>query len=492
MAKQILFIDSELKYAKILKTHIERQDYNVTTAACFVQARQALEKPIWDIIIANPFIDVKIVPCLISAKETNSFMQIIILASRGKLETAMDLLGACALQYLESPISNKALDLAITSACKNIAMNQKISRYSEKIVNLHKEHDLLNQLFEEVPCYISVQDKHLRITAANKKFKYHFGNRVGGFCYEIYKHRTSQCSDCPVVKTFHDGKSYCTEEVLTTQLGKQYNVLTQTAPIRDEYGDISQVMEMSTNITQIRELQDHLISLGLMLGSMSHGVKGMLTALDGGIYQLEMGIGQKDNDRIVKAYGQIKLMAGRIKKMALEMLYYTKSRELDYKKINIKDFSQKVVNTIKTSAKNHAITLDISILENLGKFEIDSNWMDAALVSFLENAIDACVLDQDKKKHTIKFTVQKKPKERLCFTIKDNGIGMDTETKNKMFTLFFTSKGSQGTGLGLFIAHKVIGYHGGTVEIESRKGKGSTFDICLPILKPNNIKTPIN
>ncbi|RLB97583.1 MAG: histidine kinase, partial [Deltaproteobacteria bacterium] len=72
-----------------------------------------------------------------------------------------------------------------------------------------------------------------------------------------------------------------------------------------------------------------------------------------------------------------------------------------------------------------------------------------------------------------------------CFTIADNGIGMDIETKNKMFTLFFTSKGSQGTGLGLFIAHRVIKYHGGTVEVESEQGKGCQFCICIPIQKPD-------
>ncbi len=488
MAKQILLADNDSKDVHALKKHIEHQQYDVTAATCFDEAEMAMDRQPFDIILANPFMSDKMISCIKSAKNENSLLQILILSPRSKVETAMDLFGAEALQYLELPVNRKAVDLGIVSACKHIAIHQKINRYSEKIVNLHNEHDLLNQLFEEVPCYISVQDRNLNITAANKMFKYDFGKKIGNPCYKIYKHRTSQCPDCPVIKTFNDGKSHSVEEIVTTKSGEQYNVLVQTAPIRDEYGEISQVMEMSTNITQIRELQDHLISLGLMLGSMSHGVKSMLTALDGGIYQLEMGLGQKDNDRVVKAFGQIKQMADRIKKMALEMLYYAKSRELEYKEINIEDFSQKVVNTVKASVENHAISLQISIPKELGKFEVDANWMDAALVSFLENAVDACALDHKKKDHIIEFSVQKRSKDLLCFLIKDNGIGMDIETKNKMFTLFFTSKGSQGTGLGLFIANKVIGFHGGTVEIESSKGKGSTFSICLPIQKPQNIK----
>ena len=74
-------------------------------------------------------------------------------------------------------------------------------------------------------------------------------------------------------------------------------------------------MEMSTNITQIRQLQDHLVSLGLMLGSVSHGVKGMLTALDGGIYHLEAGLAQDDHKRMVMAAGQVKEMSDKIKKI---------------------------------------------------------------------------------------------------------------------------------------------------------------------------------
>jgi signal transduction histidine kinase len=53
-----------------------------------------------------------------------------------------------------------------------------------------------------------------------------------------------------------------------------------------------------------------------------------------------------------------------------------------------------------------------------------------------------------------------------------------------MFTLFFTSKGSQGTGLGLFIANRVIQQHGGTIKVESESQKGTRFQICLPRKKP--------
>ena len=488
MANQILLINGDKDLAGALKTYIERQQHAVTCATTFEEVMHKLDKNIWDIILVDPFISDEMVSCLKAVKKNCPHVQIIILAPKDKIDTAMDIFESSVIHYLETPVNSKALDLSLIAACKKILLNKKISRYSETLADFHNTQDLLNQLFEEVPCYISVQDRNLRITAANKRFRSHFGGRIGGVCFEIYKHRTSQCNECPVVATFQDGKSHSTEEIVTSKFGKQYNVLTLTAPIKNEKGDITQVMEMSTDITQIRQLQDHLISLGLMLGSVSHGVKGMLTALDGGIYQLETGLSKKDDDRVLMASGQIKQMADRIKKMVLEILYYAKSRELQYEEMDVVTLAENVVSTVKSKAVNNAIWLDIFIPKTLGKIEVDPNWMEAALVNLLENAVDACASDRDKKDHYVKFHVRKNSKNQISFTITDNGIGMDTETKEKMFTLFFTSKGSQGTGLGLFIANRVIRYHGGMVEVESEQGKGSQFTICLPSHKPDNGK----
>jgi signal transduction histidine kinase len=102
----------------------------------------------------------------------------------------------------------------------------------------------------------------------------------------------------------------------------------------------------------------------------------------------------------------------------------------------------------------------------------------------MENAIDACVYDRGKPEYVVTFDAFALSAERICFIITDNGMGMDQETREKMFTLFFTSKGSQGTGLGLFIANRVIRQHGGTIKVESEPKKGSKFHICLPKSKP--------
>ena len=486
MAKQILLIDDNIEHAKALKTFLTRLQYDVTIADKITEILQFLNDFVWDIILGNLLIDEEISSAVLTIAENNPITQIIAFALPDKLDATMDRFDLSVSHYLEMPLNSKILEFALDKAKKQILQIQKIDLYSERLADLHNAQNLFNQLFDVVPCYISVQDKNLRLTATNKRFKDHFGNIIGGHCFEVYKHRTSQCEKCPVVETFNDGKVHSTEEIVTSKSGKQYNVLTHTAPIKDEKGEITQVMEMSTNITQIRQLQDHLTSLGLMLGSMSHGVKGMLTALDGGVYQLETGLKNKDEKRVSKAFGQVKNMADKIKKMVLEILSYARSRELQYTTMDIATLADNLIANVAPMALKNDVQFDTSIPDSPGEIEIDPNWMEAALINFLENAVDACAFDRDKTQHKVLFKIWEEKKNIICFSIEDNGIGMDQETREKMFTLFFTSKGSQGTGLGLFIAHRVIKQHGGDVEVESEQNQGTKFKISLPRNKFNN------
>lgn len=492
MAENILLIDHDESHARALKVYLERGLLTVVIASSSKEVQERIEAADFEILLADPFFFGKGIFSLIKTlKKRDPSVQIIIFCEKRNMDRAMDSLGSAAIHFLERPINSKTLDLAIDHAKRWLLSERRLANNAQFISDLQNAQLLYYQLFNEVPCYISVQNRDLRITAANTLFQRDFGNQVGAHCYEIYKHRTSTCPGCAVVQTFKDGLSHSTEEIVTAISGKQYNVLTQTAPIIDEHGEISQVMEISTNITQIRQLQDHLSSLGLMLGSMSHGVKGMLTALDGGIYQMETGMKKGDAERTEKAFGLIKQMAERIKKMVLEILYYAKSRELQYQTVDAGALFQTIVSTVTPMAVNHHVQFKTHIPENLGQLDTDPNWLSAALINLTENAVDACRYDMEKdKKHpTVSFNVWEESREDgqrpgIGISITDNGMGMDRETREKMFTLFFTSKGSQGTGLGLFIANRVISQHGGEILVESTLGKGTSFHIWLPKEKP--------
>ena len=153
------------------------------------------------------------------------------------------------------------------------------------------------QLFEEVPCYISIQDPELRIVEANRRLREDFGAVPGDKCHQTYMHRAEPCVPCIVRQTFEDGRVHQSEEVMTSARGDHLNVLVHTAPVRDTEGQIRNIIEICTDITQIRQLQSQLTSLGLIISSISHGIKGLLTSLDGGVYLVNTGLAKNDRAR---------------------------------------------------------------------------------------------------------------------------------------------------------------------------------------------------
>jgi PAS domain S-box-containing protein len=484
MSDAILIIDQDTSHARALGVYLERKRVENHMASAPEEAMVLFGKIGAQIVLADPGLpDTGVAALLKRIKCAHPRVQIIIMSPPDQFDQAMAKLKSDAVHYLLKPVKSTALDMALYQARSWISLKRRFESSEKKLKALRHTQNLYQQLFDEVPCYISVQDNSFRLTATNKMFKRDFGDEIGSHCYSVYKHRGSRCSRCPVADTFADGNSHSTEEVVTSQSGRQRHVLTWTAPIRNGEDEITQVMEMSTDITEIRQLQDHLTSLGLMIGSMSHGVKGMLTALDGGIYQLETGLAKNNKVRTRKAFGQVKEMAARIRKMVLEILYYAKSRELRYQSIDISEMADEVVGDAMAIASKHGVELKANISPDLGLIDVDPTWLQAALVNLMENAIDACIYDRSKQEHTVTFDAFDLADGQICFIITDNGLGMDRETREKMFTLFFTSKGSQGTGLGLFIANQVIQQHGGSITVESEPKQGSRFHICLPRTK---------
>lgn len=113
-------------------------------------------------------------------------------------------------------------------------------------------------LFEQAPCHISVQDRNLRLLAFNKLFEDDFGASKGAYCYQVYKGRSGPCPVCAVDKAFQDGQSHSAEETVLGKDGKPRHFLNLTAPIFDNQGRVTSVMEMATDITPLRALEDEL------------------------------------------------------------------------------------------------------------------------------------------------------------------------------------------------------------------------------------------
>jgi signal transduction histidine kinase len=236
---------------------------------------------------------------------------------------------------------------------------------------------------------------------------------------------------------------------------------------------------LETLLREKMELQDHLSSLGVMIGSISHGIKGLLTRLDGGVYLMESAYENQKPDEIGEGLCILKETVNRIKKMILDILYSAKERKLNLEKINVAEFVDDIAGVIEQKIEKSKIEFCHDAVPDDIECEMDAKYIHSALINFLDNAVDACLADPTKLSHKIVFKAGQ-DNGNLIFEIKDNGIGMNIKTREKIFNLFYSSKGRNGTGFGLFIADSIIKQHHGRINLNSAVGKGTHFSIKIP------------
>jgi len=115
-----------------------------------------------------------------------------------------------------------------------------------------REYDLF---FERVPRYVSIIDRSFRVIRANEKFRQAFGEALGRFCYEVYKKRKTRCANCPAELTFRDGCEHVSSQTGVHQDGSPAYYVVTTSPLSRGEKGVAHVIEMATDITQVRQLE---------------------------------------------------------------------------------------------------------------------------------------------------------------------------------------------------------------------------------------------
>jgi signal transduction histidine kinase len=131
----------------------------------------------------------------------------------------------------------------------------------------------------------------------------------------------------------------------------------------------------------------------------------------------------------------------------------------------------------KEQAAEKNIKVETKFDNELNKVKVDRKNIFRCVLNLVTNALDA----SEKDKGVIRietFTNEGKPV--FGFRIIDNGHGISEENQKKLFTEFFSTKGSKGTGLGLSVTQAIVSDHGGSIRCDSQIGKGTTFTIELP------------
>ena len=373
-----------------------------------------------------------------------------------------------------APIYNNEGEVSLV--LEVFAGTQEIDQLARQIRTTQQRYQ---QLFDAIPSHAVVLDRYQCVTAANNRFIQVFGDQLGTRFFDIFRPAAFPVHREPVSQTFRDGHAHQGEMVLTAPDGRTFTVMAWTNPILTPGGKMMQVLVIFTDITELRQLKDNLASLGLMVSTVSHDLKGFLTGLDSGLYHIDKGFYRNQPGRIEEGLNIAGLMAERIRKMVLDVLFSCKERELDLQTIDVLQFVGGVVAGMENRLRGADIDFDYDFSLCAGQFDVDKDLLRTALVNLLENAMEACLEDPVPKAHWVQFKVVSR-QDKIIMEINDNGPGMSAAEVAKLFNMFYSSKGSKGTGLGMFITQKVVKKHGGTIEVLSEPQKGSAFQISLP------------
>jgi signal transduction histidine kinase len=333
--------------------------------------------------------------------------------------------------------------------------------------------------FEEMPILVAILDPHLRIVDSNGRFRERFGDGMGQPCWEACRGQGEKCPGCVAEQTLVSGEEKSGIETFYDKTGREIPVIVCTTPVWDSAGRITRIIQASVGISEYAQVRDQSNSLGMLINSISHGIKGVLATLDGGIYIVNSGFERDDQSRLKEGWDIVQRNIDQMRNLVLHILYYATERGLEFWSIDAARFAEEVLTKMEYRADALGVDLERDFDPSVGEFEADENALRVALVNILENALDACQADDVKGTHRVSFGLSRDGEE-VIFTVLDNGIGMDRETRERLFRPLFCSVGRERIGLGLSVCNKIVRQHGGSLGVSSTLGVGSSFTLRIP------------
>jgi PAS domain S-box-containing protein len=341
------------------------------------------------------------------------------------------------------------------------------------------------QLFDEVPVAICVIDREFNIVRSNRRFEEMYGETAGRPCYEVYKGRSGPCVNCGALRTFEDGQMRRREERGQQDADRPRWYVVDDVPIVAPDGSIPYVVEMSTDISHVKELEqqkleaERLAAVGQTVAGLAHGIKNIIMGLEGGMYVVNSGLQRNDTDRLLTGWKMLQEEITRISSFAKEFLDFAKGRQPHVEVIDPNDVARQVTELFLDRGRASGIELVADLDEGIQPAAFERDGLHLCLTNLVSNAIDACEMSERRGTHVIIRSLEEDGE--ITFEVLDDGCGMDYDVKRKVFTNFFSTKASgKGTGLGLLATRKVVQQHGGSVWFDSVEGRGSVFRLEFP------------
>jgi len=296
---------------------------------------------------------------------------------------------------------------------------------------------------------------------------------------------------CPEIVAVHARALAGYEEVVDGQFQGR-SVVARLRPLYDGLGKVEGAVGVAQDVSVERQLEAQITQamkmevLGQLVASVAHDFNNLLTGMMGHIELIQLDAGealQADLSGVLEA-------AHHGAELTRQLLSFSRRREPGMAEVDAGDLCGQAVRLVRRMVKGE-IEVSIRVAEGVPPVWGDQEQFYQVVMNLCINARDAVLsacAAQGQCDGQISVEVDSRgtsedpevsPGE-VVITVRDNGCGMDEETRLHLFEPFFTTKGERGTGLGLATVQRLVDRHRGRIEVDSTPGEGSTFTVYLP------------
>ncbi len=278
------------------------------------------------------------------------------------------------------------------------------------------------------------------------------------------------------------------EKIARVSLG-DLNVSVDFAERNDEIGDLGRdfnemVAQLRTSREEIHRLHEtqmsraeHFATLGELAAGLAHEIRNPLAGIAGVIEIVSRDLPANSPARSV--IKDAKEEAIQINRILTDLLETARPKPPQFQIKDIAGTAEHAVMFARQQAITKRIMIEFNNSEAIPPVDHDPNQVNQVLLNLLLNAIQA--MDKPGSIHVS----LRRDGDKALITVADEGKGIAPENLANIFRPFFTTKG-HGTGLGLSLARRIVEAHGGTIRVRSEVGKGTQFEVRLPIERPSS------
>jgi signal transduction histidine kinase len=203
---------------------------------------------------------------------------------------------------------------------------------------------------------------------------------------------------------------------------------------------------------------------------------------------LEAGYKRGNDEKVGEGWEILKRNTSIMKELVLDLLSYSKPEHPNYEPADVNVICRDVASLMKGSASEKKVDIELDLHVAIGQVVLDPKGIYRCVLNLVTNAIDACTPNGGLIGISTEYL---EDQDRFSISVSDNGCGIPHENLSKLFDVFYSTKGVDGTGLGLSVTKKIVEEHMGSISVESEPGRGTTFTIDLPVTPPTEEIIPV-